>query len=563
MYSEIGFIFSPALGSYYDRKMVSNWNNNDNTGNIYQVPIRIRVPDNQNNSQGQNTNINAGQSGQNPTTGTQPAGEDGILIYKSPNAYGTERIKNYLVNNTYMYDDTNEDPYISLIKYFSDRKHKALVLKAADFAYLKDLGVYPINRLWILRRFPDNAIVPNNLLAWGGAVSPISTVVGWMKDKEDQPMLSFNFNEVWVDQNQMIDKVLTEMLRDEFGLKLPMMMSVPGWSQGILFGMLKAMQLTGDFDSKNVPTGNPNVLRIAKMREINNQGLQSKINITLETCYEQKYINGIDPGMALLDIYTNLFKMGTSDQKFVLTNSPLLQKFVGNLQQSSQSAGAWVEFIKQLISAFLKGVTDFIDQIGTSSTSELPPPQGDTGDTNKDQKNKVQTLGTPIVSKDVVGGMGKIATGLLDTVASGTIGKYRWPLKGSIALMTGINTTPWHLTIGNPYSPIINIGNIHVSNVDVKLSNELGFNDMPARIDVTVNAEFGRPLGKQELEKMLNNGYKRIYSTKELSSLNDSQDLTSATSPSGQPASLNVMNKPDQPDTTKSYINRSVNTGGF
>ena len=212
MYSEIGFIFSPALDSY---------NNNDNTGNIYQRPIRIQPSTpNTNTSQGQTTPTSGAGGTQNPAGSNDPnrtsASEDGVLVYKNPNQYvGTTGIINYLKKVTYNNDDSNEDPYITLIRYFNKPATKALTLRAADFAYLKDLGVYPINRLWILRRFPDNCIVPNNLLAWGNAVQPISTVIGWMKNSEDNPMLSVNFNEVWSDQNQMIDKVLSEILKEE------------------------------------------------------------------------------------------------------------------------------------------------------------------------------------------------------------------------------------------------------------------------------------------------------------------------------------------------------------
>jgi len=380
MYSEIGFLFE------LNQNLTPALSNNDNTGNIYGRPIRVATAaPNPNTSQGLPTSTNQGQTSQSPFGGAinqvnhinslvdnatslpsnKPAVDEGILIFKSKRREdsGTLGIRNYLKENVYRYDSSDEDPYISLIRYFSENKTKALMLRAADFAYLKDLGVYPINRLWILRRFPDNCVVPSNLLEWGRSVQPISTVIGWMKDREDNPMMTLSFNEVWVDQNEMIDKVMAQMLKDEFGFKLPAMMSVPGWSQGILFGMLNAMQLTGDFDAMNVPTGNPNVLRTGKMREINGQGLKSNMNFTLETCYEQKYINGIDPGLAMMDIISNLLRMGTSDQKFILSNSPALQQLIGNLNQSTPTIDAWIKLIIKLVDSFVTGVVEFIDRM--------------------------------------------------------------------------------------------------------------------------------------------------------------------------------------------------------
>lgn len=541
MYSEIGFLFNKSL----------SLSNSDNTGNIYNREIKIQSKKDTTTTQGQETNADKlfpDRKNLTTTSNSYLSNNDtttydsGVLVYKNSSEYvGTTGIKNYLKSSVYRYDESNEDPYISLINYFGDWKSKAMKLRAADFAYLKDLGVYPINRLWILRRFPDNCIVPNNLLSWGNSVSAISTVVGWMKDKEDNPMFSLSFSEVWTDQRDMIDKVFSEILKSEFGLKLPSMMSVPGWSQGILFGMLKAMGLSDSFDSKNVPTGNPNVLRTAKMREINSQGLKTNLELSLETEYEQKYINGIDPGLAMLDIISNLLKMGTSDQKFILGNSPQLIQLIGTVNSSSQKVEAWLEFIKSMIKAFVTGVTNFIDEISSSSSNV-------TTTTSSNSENNV-SLTTSIAEKGVIEQMGSFVMGLSDTILTGTVSKYRWPLKGSIGLMSGINTTPWHLTVGNPYSPIINIGNIVVNDVRIKPSNDLGFNDMPARLDVSIQIELGRPLGKQEIEKMFNNGYKRVYSSKNLSSITDSYEPNSDITSSSIPASMKNAS------LTNSYLN--------
>lgn len=563
MYSEIGFIFNPLLGSY---------GKSNNEGNIYQRPIRLAPSSpNKNTSQGQPTQGNSGNGSQNsnpndPNKG--PNAENGVLVYKNPNEFtGTVGIRNYLKLNVYKYDDTDEDPYISLLEYFGDKKTKSLILRAADFVYLKDLGVYPINRLWILRRFPDNCIVPNNLIDWGKkAVEPVSTVVGWMKDKEDTPLITLSFNEMWTDQNEMIDKILDQILKDNFTFKSPRSVSVPGWGQGLLFGMLNAMGLTNDYNAMNVPTGDPNVLRVAKMREINSQGLQSKMSLSLETTYEQKYINGVDPGLAMMDVLSNLFKMGTSDQRFILSNSPALQQLIGNIN-GNKNVNAWLDFIKNLLKSFLNGVADFIaamasdsDDVITSATTNSEDvisdsTSGSTSGSTSSSTSSSTSGGAQ--DKNSVGSTGGLISNVANSLLAGTIAKYRWPLKGSIALMSGINTTPWHLTIGNPYSPIINIGNIHVNNVEIKLSNDLGFNDMPSRIDVTIGTEFGRPLGKQELEKMFNNGYKRVYSKKSPGSVTETQPVSSDVTASGQPASVNVLENKNQPDNTTSKINAS------
>jgi len=536
--------------------------NNSDKGSIYGRALKIRkrkqFPNNKDvNPPPQTDSANDGKGA--PPTNTEQKVEtysdrlsgiyeektDAYLLYKTNDSAFAGNIPNYLKTNNYR-EDTDEDPYIALIRNFG--VHKPLLLRAADFAYLRDLGVYPINRLWILRRFPENVVVPNNLISWSNknGVEAISTVVGWIKPKEDSEMFNLSFNENWIDQSDWIDKVFSTILQNEFGMTQKAFVPVPGWSQGILFGILKAMGLTSDFDAYNPPTGDPNVLRQAKMRDITRQGLETDLSMTLETSYEQKYINGIDPGMAMMDILTNLFKMGTSDQKFLLGNSPALQNLLSGI--NNPNCQAWLELGKELLRTFIQGLQDFLKQLGDSNKVSV-----DTSSLTSQAKDEEGKITGPITGVDtsvIQNAIGNIAEILL----AGTISKYRWLIRGSIGAMTGMNTTPWHLTVGNPYSPILNMGNILVKRVTISPSNELGFNDMPMNINVSISVELGRPLGKTELERMFNNGYARVYA-----SSSPTVPLPSTVTGNGVPASTNVSEAervlPTLPGTMGNLIN--------
>jgi hypothetical protein len=135
--------------------------------------------------------------------------------------------------------------------------------------------------------------------------------------------------------------------------------------------------------------------------------------------------------------------------------------------------------------------------------------------------------------------------------------KYRWPLIGSLGASTGENTTPWHLTIGNPYSPIISVGNIIVESVNVKGSNEFSYNDMPTKIDVDITMKLGRNLGGQEIYQMFNQSYFRVYS------VDNQKNPVPATASSrilGNPkvginnTSVTTSNENQSTTATKSYI---------
>ena len=59
------------------------------------------------------------------------------------------------------------------------------------------------------------------------------------------------------------------------------------------------------------------------------------------------------------------------------------------------------------------------------------------------------------------------------------------------------------------------MSNIFVDDVELKFSSEMGFNDMPKRVDVKIDLKMARPFGKQELERIFNNQYGRIYTKKD------------------------------------------------
>ena len=70
-------------------------------------------------------------------------------------------------------------------------------LKMADFAYLKDVGVYPNNRLMIARRFGgpigDNIIKPKSTNAKGqvNEYGPLATLISWLPADTDFLNISF------------------------------------------------------------------------------------------------------------------------------------------------------------------------------------------------------------------------------------------------------------------------------------------------------------------------------------------------------------------------------------
>jgi hypothetical protein len=175
--------------------------------------------------------------------------------------------------------------------------------------------------------------------------------------------------------------------------------------------------------------------------------------------------------------------MGTSDMKYILGNNAkdLMKNFNAN---SDKVIETYWDSIKEMAQNFTSTLSNMFSLSGLKKSFE----DG--------------TLGDGVVK-------------FLKDGISAAIYRHRWPLKSSLALTTGQNVTPWHVTVGHPLNPVISMGNVIIENSSIDFSNELGYNDMPIKINVSGNIRQGRPMGKNELIEILNNSYERVYSTGE------------------------------------------------
>lgn len=104
-----------------------------------------------------------------------------------------------------------------------------------------------------------------------------------------------------------------------------------------------------------------------------------------------------------------------------------------------------------------------------------------------------------------------LSSTLVKDILSSTVAKYVWPMRGSIAMLTGEAATPWHLTIGNPYAPLLSLNNVKVNNVEVTFTGEMQYNDIPKYIKVNLDLDQGRNMGKNEILDSIGIEYQRKY----------------------------------------------------
>jgi hypothetical protein len=176
----------------------------------------------------------------------------------------------------------------------------------------------------------------------------------------------------------------------------------------------------------------------------------------------------------------------------------------------------------------------------------------------QDEKAKLEGQGTAdknSAQQTIIDKAGTFITDILGSILTSTVGINRFKLRASFELMVGgkQSSTPWYLTLGNPYSPWLSTNHIVVKSGSIDTSTEMGFNDQPQTITVTFNCQFSRALGKQELMRMFNNSYRRTYSVPpkgsaldsamtDGSSLNFSHDDSFGQNPTPEQSTQTVVN---------------------
>jgi hypothetical protein len=208
--------------------------------------------------------------------------------------------------------------------------------------------------------------------------------------------------------------------------------------------------------------------------------------------YEQKFISGIDPTIAWMDIVSNATSFGTSNS----TNYGLSSNFANNINRWTGKNG-----ISSLINEIIGAITESFEEI----------------------KSKVVNLVNNIIEGNAEAGLDAItdaagnAGGLFDAISdsiSKTIQKYRVQLLGITHALSGLPSTPWHITVGNPLRPIFCSGDMYTDRVNLKLGPTLSFNDLPSDITVEFTLTNARPLGLQEILAKFNTGYLRTINTR-------------------------------------------------
>ena len=439
----------------------------------------------------------------------------------------------------------------NIIKQLSD-KSLAMKLKYADFAYCRDFGVYPNNRLIICRKFGGPVGDDLNLVKG----SAVSTVVSWFDETSLPVSIDFgvNFDDAEGSFKNVLNNMGKDIGLDKVGIQLGDVaskgfnfMPLPGIFEPFTKGIINQIFGPGTVNPNTV-SGAPNLIKEAKQRKLiaddqTGSGLMGKIAVTVKCSWEQKFIMGQDPTHVYLDLLRTILHFGGEDgtfyaggnaskvvEKFLdILNNPV--EFIGKILQSIGDAiGKIVEDVKKIIKKFFddakiaKSTSEEDDKFEASIAGKPDTEKEDARKARKAEQTKKENAAVDAQNKGQDSLADKVVNSLrrLLTIATSQIGnKYKHVLLGIVSALTGQPSTPWHVTIGNPLKPIFSCGDLYTSGVKLTLGPTLAFNDLPSTIDIEFTLNSGRNYGIGEIFRKLTTGDVRISSKSAPSFYND------------------------------------------
>jgi hypothetical protein len=445
----------------------------------------------------------------------EATGEASTIDIKNESGKGEPR---RALHNNSVYD-------VSILNIIEKLAGTKASLRPADFAYLKNIGVLPNNRLMIARRFAspteDNIMVPSK-----NELGSFATLISWIPENTD--FLEFTFGEEWTDSEADFKTILTA-LGEDIGLgNLGGMagaggnvLPLPGFTEIFQRQFLAKLGLIEESAKNSIPAGNPNLIKQSKRRKVigygeAGSGLKTAINIKMVCEYELKYISGIDPTIVWMDLLGMIMRFGTSNSDTYGLSKGAAAKLKGwannpnKLISDAATAlsGALTKIVDE-IKAKVKEIYDKALALNADIASvdpvkpepeEAPNPQA----ADKELIEAAKTAGDKFADS-IKAALSKFTTSAL----SGLLQKYRVKIIGVVNSLANLPSTPWHITIGNPMRPIFCSGDMLCETVTLTLGPNLSFNDLPSSIKVEFNLTNAKPLGLQQIMAKFNSGYLR------------------------------------------------------
>jgi hypothetical protein len=433
----------------------------------------------------------------------------GLDDKSKPSKAANSKGSNLLHNN-----DVYDTSVLNIVEKLSGTK---AALRPSDFAYLRDLGAFPNNRLMIARRFysPSGDNIMTKVKPGQGS---IATLISWLPEGDN--FIEITFGEVW-DAAKADFTGMLNSLGDDFAKKglggiagaAGNVLPLPGFTEIFQRKFLEKLGILEAGAGDSIPAGNPNLIKEAKVRKTvpyneAGSGLTCKVSVKMLCEYELKFISGIDPTIVWMDIISNAARFGTSES----SNYGLSQEFAGKISKWSSDPYQLIDDTLNGIANAIKGAKDELTKTISDTFNKATAAAANLSK-ESNQSDQAAALSAANEEKSMSESFLK---GLLDLVKDGvsevvraSVLKYRVEVMGIVNALTGNPSTPWHITIGNPLRPAFCSGDMITTDVNLKLGPILAFNDLPSSITVEFTLTNARNWGLQEIMAKFNSGYLR------------------------------------------------------
>ena len=362
---------------------------------------------------------------------------------------------------------------------------------ATDFMYAKYYKKIPLNRLITIRRFPyptfDNLEFGQN----SGFVKPIAQAITFFGDPTGNKLAEIT---------KMNGKIKWEKLKADVH---DVQGNEKGWEDspiqpgnktgGAIYSAMTGKGDIGGFKAESAEAGKYNTFEytnkvLGPVNVINEthtrgRGIGAELEYSITFHYKLKSYNNINPRIAMIDLISNLLALSFNNAKFwggANRYFPKHPQFAFFGDQKAFYEGRYGDYFGSLFSEIGKFGDVLSGILGSLMSGDLSP------------------------LTDILKGAG---TAVMDMKRA----KSRPQVIGFKALLTGLPVGEWHMTVGNPYKPILSVGNLICESFELSLSEELGVDDFPEELMFTIDLKSGRPRDKGDLESMLSMGNGRTY----------------------------------------------------
>ena len=444
-------------------------------------------------------------------------------------------------------------------------------LKYSDFAYCRDFGVYPNNRLIVCRKF--DGPVGDDLNRQKNR-TPLATVVSWFDDTSLP--VSIDFGVKWTEAEAGFKGVLSNMGKDlgldkifdlgEVATKGINFLPLPGIFEPFTRKILQNINIGGSpiigpGDPSAIPAGQPNLIKEAKQRtligdETAGSGLKGVITVTVKCSWEQKFIGGQDPTNVYYDLLRTILHFGGEDGTFYMGGGAGLNNLLGKFLDALEHPEKIIKGLLEGLAAAMKSVIDSVTTLIKKFFDESKIPENTAEEPEKSTTETTDAQKKPALSEadkaknDEADKNKGLVLGVINTLLSsikdltkGLGAKYKHVLMGIVSALTGAPSTPWHVTIGNPLRPIFCSGDMYTDGVKLTLGPTLAFNDLPSSVDIDFTLTSARTCGIDEIFRKLSTGEIRFSSSSAPSFYNTNQGEEEPKKPENSPPVTDSKNE--------------------